>query len=64
MNETASAMELKNYQERQQSVNLLNYSFKTMKQSLPSSLLLPEITGPWYSLQTIARSFSQEVQVC
>lgn len=57
VNETASAMELKNYQERQQSVNLLNYSFKTMKQSLPSSLLLPEITGPWYSLQTIARSF-------
>lgn len=57
VNECASEQDLKIYQERQQSVNLLNYSFKTLKNSLPSSLLLPEITGPWYSLQTIARSF-------
>lgn len=57
VNECASEQDLKTYQERQQSVNLLNYSFKTLKNSLPSSLLLPEITGPWYSLQTIARSF-------
>ena len=55
--ESSPEFELKQYQQRQQAVNSLGCTFKTMKHNLLSSLLLPEISGPWLSLQTLARSF-------
>ncbi|MDQ0216384.1 uncharacterized protein YbcC (UPF0753/DUF2309 family) [Oikeobacillus pervagus] len=55
--EISSDIELKQYQQRNQVVNSLSSTFKTMKHSLPSSMLLPEISGPWLGVQTLARSF-------
>jgi uncharacterized protein len=45
------------FQQRNQVVNTLGYTLKTMKNNLVSSMALPEISGPWLSLQTLARSF-------
>ena len=45
------------YQQRHQAVSSLGDTFKTMKHNLVSSMVLPEISGPWLSLQTLARSF-------
>jgi uncharacterized protein len=49
--------EFKSFQQRHQVVSSLGYTFKTMKHNLVSSMVLPEISGPWLSLQTLARSF-------
>ncbi|AZV41300.1 hypothetical protein BAOM_0668 [Peribacillus asahii] len=51
------ATELESFEQRTQAVNSLGYTFKTMKHNLVSSMVLPEISGPWLSLQTLARSF-------
>ncbi|MBB6446260.1 DUF2309 domain-containing protein [Bacillus benzoevorans] len=45
------------YQQRLHAVRSLWFTFKTMKHNLLSSMVLPEISGPWLSLQTLARSF-------
>ncbi|RHW31399.1 DUF2309 family protein [Lysinibacillus yapensis] len=55
--EYSSEIALKQYQQRHQTLSSLSCTFKRLKFNLPSSLLLPEISGPWLSLQTIARSF-------
>lgn len=55
--ESADDKELQSYQQRKQAVNSLSYTFKTMKQNVLPSLLLPELSGPWLSLQMVARSF-------
>lgn len=55
--EISSEMEMKNYQQRNQVVESLSTTFHSMKHNLPSSMLLPEISGPWLGLQTLARSF-------
>lgn len=55
--EYADEKKLKSYQERKQAANSLVNTFKTMKQNVLSSLLLPEVSGPWLSLQMLARSF-------
>lgn len=55
--ESSPQCELKQYQQRQQATHTLGHTFKTMKHSLVSSLLLPEVSGPWLSLQTLVRSF-------
>ncbi|AIM16162.1 hypothetical protein HW35_07515 [Bacillus sp. X1(2014)] len=55
--EAADENELKSYQQRKQAVNSLSNTFKTMKQNVLASLLLPELSGPWLSLQMVARSF-------
>ncbi|WP_026679398.1 DUF2309 domain-containing protein [Fictibacillus gelatini] len=44
------------YQQRQNVVNSLHYTFKRMKQNPGTNLVLPEVTGPWFSLQMLARS--------
>ncbi|MEC2309072.1 DUF2309 domain-containing protein [Bacillus atrophaeus] len=48
---------LEKYNQRKQAVHSLSHTFKTMKQNVLTSLLLPELSGPWLSLQMVARSF-------
>jgi uncharacterized protein YbcC (UPF0753/DUF2309 family) len=55
--ESADENEIKSYQQRKQAVNSLGSTFKTMKQNVLASLFLPEISGPWLSLQMVGRSF-------
>lgn len=55
--ENSDENELKQYQQRKQAVESLSYTFKTMKQQALPSLLLPEVSGPWLTIQMLARSF-------
>lgn len=55
--EVASALDFKQYQQRRQAIGSVKSTFQTMKQSMLTSLLLPEISGSWLSLQMLARSF-------
>ncbi|RAL26246.1 DUF2309 domain-containing protein [Thermoflavimicrobium daqui] len=55
--ESSPEFELKSYQQRRQTANSLSYTFKMMKQNLLTSLMLPEVSGPWLCLQLLARSF-------
>ncbi|MEK5520508.1 DUF2309 domain-containing protein [Heyndrickxia sp. FSL W8-0423] len=55
--EIADKNELNSYQQRRQAANSLSYTFKAMKQNILANLFLPEISGPWLSLQMVARSF-------
>jgi uncharacterized protein YbcC (UPF0753/DUF2309 family) len=48
---------LDKYQQRKQAASSLSYTFKTMKQNVLASLLLPEVSGPWLTLQMVARTF-------
>lgn len=48
---------LEKYNQRKQAVHSVSHTFKTMKQNVLTSLLLPELSGPWLSLQMVARSF-------
>lgn len=51
------SLESEFYQQRHHVVSSISYTFNTMKHHLISSMVLPEISGPWLSLQTLARSF-------
>ncbi|MGX9136054.1 DUF2309 domain-containing protein [Rummeliibacillus sp. JY-2-4R] len=55
--ESAATNELQQFKQREDAANSAGHTFKTLKQNLFSSLLLPEISGPFLSLQTLARSF-------
>ncbi|WP_449622710.1 DUF2309 domain-containing protein [Robertmurraya sp. Marseille-Q9965] len=55
--EVAAEKELKLYRQRKHAINSINTTFKSMKQNVLSNLLLPELSGPWLSLQIAARSF-------
>lgn len=55
--EFADENELGKYQQRKQAVTSLSTTFKSMKQNVLASLLLPEVSGPWLSLQMVTRSF-------
>ncbi|MEH7120007.1 putative inorganic carbon transporter subunit DabA [Neobacillus vireti] len=47
----------KPFYERLHAVQSLKDTFKSMKHNLLASLLLPEISGPWLSMQTLTRTF-------
>ncbi|WP_412899276.1 DUF2309 domain-containing protein [Bacillus sp. 1P02SD] len=55
--ETLPKLELEQYEQRMHAGHSLESTFKTMKHNLFSSLVLPEISGPWLGLQTVVRSF-------
>ncbi|UOF92385.1 Na-translocating system protein MpsB [Fodinisporobacter ferrooxydans] len=57
VNESSSEFQFIQYQQRRQAVHAINRTFQSMKQNLPTSLLLPEVSGPWLSLQMLVRSF-------
>ncbi len=57
INEFASKTDFESYQQRRQAANSVTHTFRTMKQNMLTSLLLPEVSGPWLSLQMLARSF-------
>lgn len=52
-----SSPNAQSYQQRLHATSSLGHTFKKMKHNLVSSMVLPEISGPWISLQTLARSF-------
>ncbi|MGN9864041.1 DUF2309 domain-containing protein [Bacillus swezeyi] len=56
--ETAEESSFKSYQEHQKAAASLSSAFKTMKQNLLAGMLLPEVSGPWLSLQMAARSLA------
>ncbi|WCK54739.1 Na-translocating system protein MpsB [Aneurinibacillus sp. Ricciae_BoGa-3] len=49
--------EYNSYLQRQQAANSLSFTFDAMKHNMFTSLVLPEISGPWLCLQTLARCF-------
>ncbi|MTT30464.1 DUF2309 family protein [Terrilactibacillus sp. BCM23-1] len=51
-------LELKQYEEREQTDYSISSMFKSMKNNMLASLVLPEVSGPWLSLQTLARSIA------
>lgn len=55
--EYARPHEMKTYHERKNSISALIYTFKKMKQNVLPSLLLPELTGSWLSVQMLSRTF-------
>ncbi|MCU4666865.1 DUF2309 domain-containing protein [Bacillus paralicheniformis] len=56
VNETADESSFKSYQEHKKAAASLSSAFKKMKQNLLAGMLLPEVSGPWLSLQMAARS--------
>lgn len=57
VNESLTETELKEYDQRLSAQGSAGLTFETMKHNLLSSLLLPEISGPWLTLQNLASSF-------
>ena len=45
------------FQQRKHTLESVTYTFKKMKQNVLPSLLLPELSGPWLTLQMLSRSF-------
>ena len=56
--EFSSESQWEQYQQRMQAVYSSSRTFKGMKHNLLASLLLPEVSGPWLTFQTLARSFA------
>lgn len=54
--EIASEKEYQTYEQRLHTIHSVQHAFQTMKKDLFASLLLPEISGPWLSLQMLGRS--------
>ncbi|WP_010284769.1 DUF2309 domain-containing protein [Bacillus timonensis] len=55
--ESLPESELKLHKQRIHAAHSPGGTFKTMKHNLLSSLVLPEISGPWLGLHTLVRSF-------
>ena len=49
--------ELVRYQQRKTTLSATSKTFKGMKHHMLASLMLPEVSGPWLTFQTLARSF-------
>lgn len=56
--EYASAANVKEYRKRRNVLLSVRHTFKKMKQHLLASMLLPEVSGPWLGLHTLARSIA------
>ncbi|WDM03021.1 DUF2309 family protein [Alicyclobacillus cycloheptanicus] len=54
--ESASPAAFEQYQQRREAEKSVKHTFHAMKQNMLTSLLLPEVSGPWLSLQMLARS--------
>ncbi|RLL45455.1 DUF2309 domain-containing protein [Oceanobacillus piezotolerans] len=55
--ETAAEEAQKDYQSRLAAALSPYHTFKSMKLNLMSSVMLPDISGPWLAFKTMARSF-------
>lgn len=55
--ESASRSDFETYQQRRHVADSVGSTFRMMKQNMLTSLLLPEVSGPWLSLKMLARSF-------
>lgn len=55
--ESSTDDDLKQYKQRENTVHSISHTFNKLKHNMLTNLLLPEISGPWLSLQTLARSF-------
>lgn len=57
INETIPESNLEQYVQRKQAAGLSKSTFNVLKHNMVSSVMLPEISGPWLTLQTFTRSF-------
>lgn len=55
--ESSTDDDLKQYKQRENTIHSISHTFNKLKHNMLTNLLLPEISGPWLSLQTLARSF-------
>jgi len=55
--EMTAEYESKKFQHRLHVLKSFNHSFKKMKQNLLPSLILPELSGPWYFIKMLTNSF-------
>ncbi len=55
--ELASRVNFESYQQRRLAAHAVKNTFQVMKHNILTSLLLPEVSGPWLSLQMLAHSF-------
>lgn len=55
--ETLHEKDYDSYLQRQQAAHSLSSTFHAMKNNMFTSLVLPEISGPWLCLQALARCF-------
>lgn len=57
VNELSKGLQLEQFQQRSGVIHASRGTFKGMKHHVLASLFLPEVSGPWLAIQTLARSF-------